>query len=128
MKATMYLVTGAIVGSVTGPNVTPESTGVSLWGDPDGIGVNVLYGVLPEDHNRQYVAEGEIVERPLLPVSVLDTTITVPEGTAFTVSGPASLSGTTPDGIIEFEFAEPGTYTVRLSLWPHQDAEVTLEG
>lgn len=76
----------------------------------------------------EYVVGGAINPRPLLPVSQVGNTLTVPSGTEFSVRGPVSLDGVAEDGVLEFEFAEPGTYTVTLKKWPYLDSEVTLEG
>ena len=80
----------------------------------------------------EYVVGGAINPRPLLPVSQVGNTLTVPSGTEFSVRGSVSLDGVAEDGVaedgvLEFEFAEPGTYTVVLRLFPYLDAEVTLE-
>jgi hypothetical protein len=73
-----------------------------------------------------YVASGNVVSRPLLPVEVSGKTIIVPSGTVFTVLSPR-MSGIATDGVLEFEFSEPGKYTVHLSNWPYRETEVILE-
>jgi hypothetical protein len=75
-----------------------------------------------------YVVSGQFVPRPEFPVSQFDNTLHVPPGTEFSVRGPASMAGVAADGLLEFEFAEPGTYTVTLRKFPYLDREVTLEG
>jgi len=75
-----------------------------------------------------YVVNGAVTPRPEMPVTVTGTTLNVPLGTEFSVRGPATAEGVSDDGVIEFEFAEPGTYTVLLRNFPYLDTEVTLEG
>lgn len=66
--------------------------------------------------------------RPEMPVTQDGNTLTVPPNTEFQVIGPAETSGVTEDGVLEFEFSEPGTYTIKLSNFPYLDTEVILEG
>lgn len=75
----------------------------------------------------QYVAGGQIVDRPQMPVAVNGTTLTAPIGASFNVTGPASASGVVDgSGEVEFVFSEPGEYTVRLRLFPYLPAEVVI--
>ena len=74
-----------------------------------------------------YVLNDTVLPRPALPVTQAGNTLTVPVGTEYFVLGPVFLDGVAEDGVLEFEFAEPGTYTVVLRLFPYLDAEVTLE-
>ena len=81
------------------------------------------------DHRYvHYVQNGVVVPRPVMPVSQAGNTLTVPTGTEFSVRGPASMDGVATDGVLEFAFVEPGTYTVTLRKFPYLDREVTLEG
>jgi hypothetical protein len=79
------------------------------------------------DDVTHYVVNGEVIPRPEFPISQLDDTLTVPIGTEFSIYGPVFISGVATDGILEFEFSEPGRYIIHLSLWPYKDAEVILE-
>jgi hypothetical protein len=80
------------------------------------------------DGLTDYVLNGAITPRPVMPLGQSGNTLTVPPGTAFTVSGPASAEGVATDGVLQFQFSEPGNYTVKLSLFPYLDREVTLVG
>jgi hypothetical protein len=80
------------------------------------------------DGLTDYVLDGEITPRPGMPVAVVGLTVTVPPGTEFEVLGPIPAHGVAVDGVLEFEFEEPGTYNVRFRQFPFLDAEVTLEG
>jgi len=105
-----------------GETPTEEAALMQADGDDQDVLLNV-----DADFN-QYVENGILAHRPSMPVSQIGTRLSVPPGTAFLVTGPATASGVTSDGVIEFEFSEPGTYTVVLKKWPYRDAEVTLEG
>ena len=74
-----------------------------------------------------YVLNGKITERPVLPVTQSGRTLTVPKNTRFSVRGPASAEGVCADGVLEFAFPEPGTYTVKLELFPYLDKEIRFE-
>jgi len=80
------------------------------------------------DDTTHYVLNGAVTLRPEMPVSQFGNALNVPPGTEFSVRGPASMDGVATDGTLEFEFAEPGTYTVTLRKFPFLDREVTLEG
>jgi len=79
------------------------------------------------DDRANYVLDNAIVPRPEMPVEVSGNTLSVPAGTEFSVRGPAFMSGIATDGVLEFEFSEPGRYTIHLANWPYRDAEVLLE-
>lgn len=72
------------------------------------------------------IVDEEFVAKEPLAFDIFDHTITVPINTQYTVTGPAHTNGITTDGIIELEFAEPGEYTIRLSLFPYLDHEVII--
>jgi hypothetical protein len=87
------------------------------------IGVSVLAGVGRD--TEHYVQNGVINPRPEMPITIDGNTLTVPINTTFKVNG---FQDVTTDGVLEFDFSEPGVYNVHLSLWPYKDVEVTLEG
>ena len=95
---------------------------------PHQLSLGEAYLQAEADDLKDYVADGVLTPRPELFYTVVGHRLTVPPNTEFSVRGPASLEGSTEDGVLEFEFAEPGTYTVTLRLFPYLDAEVTLEG
>ncbi len=105
-------------------------SGHLLEGDYDPETEGVLPATLSEREllHESYVLNDTVVSRPAFPVSQAGNTLTVPPSTEYFVRGPATAEGITEDGVLEFEFAEPGTYTVTLRLFPYLDAEVTLEG
>lgn len=105
-----------------GETPTEEAALMQADGDDQDVLLNV------DADFSHYVENGILAYRPGMPVSQRGTRLSVPPGTAFSVTGPATTSGVTSDGVIEFEFAEPGTYTVTLRLFPYLDAEVTLVG
>ena len=74
-----------------------------------------------------YVYQGEVTPRPEMPVQITNQTVTVPPSTEFNVRGPAELSGQADEtGVLEFEFDEPGEYTIELRCFPYLDKEITL--
>lgn len=72
------------------------------------------------------VSAESVVPRPDMPVEQSGYTLTVPAGTEYRVQGPAVAEGVTDEGELEFDFAEPGEYRVRLRKFPYLDAEVVL--
>jgi hypothetical protein len=105
---------------------------VSMSGDndldpklyPDWSVMDCGFNVSGASH---YVLNGKIVERPELPVTQSGQTLTVPKNTRFSVRGPAFAEGVCADGVLEFAFPEPGTYTVKLELFPYLDKEIQFE-
>ena len=81
------------------------------------------------DLNRYYfdLSTESVVPRPEMPVTQDGHTLTVPPSTEYEVRGPAFAAGTADtSGTLEFEFSDPGEYTVKLRLFPYLDAEVVL--
>lgn len=76
--------------------------------------------IAPDTH---YVKDGEIKERSVMPVIVNGKTITnIPEDARLVVRSELIIlaRGIVSDGIAELEFPEPGTYDVRLELFPYR--------
>ena len=77
------------------------------------------------DGNTMYVKDGQAVERPVMQPQVLGTAIAnLPIPCTLTVNGQQHECD---DGVADFEFDQPGTYTIAISSWPYIDAEVTVE-
>ena len=117
------IATGLVEAELGGADITEETL-------PAEHGYSEEYGFLygASWAPGTYVSDGSLVARPEMSVTQAGNTLTVPSGTEYFVRGPATAEGITEDGVLEFEFAEPGTYTVVLRLFPYLDAEVTLEG
>lgn len=62
-----------------------------------------------------------------MPDIVTGLSVEVPEGTRFRLLAPFFIEGQADEsGLLEFDFDEPGTYTVHLSHPRYIDTEVTL--
>lgn len=64
----------------------------------------------------------ELLNRPTMDVQVQGDTILCPVGAEVTVTGPVSGS-IISDGVVELVFDYPGTYKIRVSLFPYLDWE-----
>ena len=111
---------GRILRSGTCPAGT--ATGQAMEGEV------VLSGVAASDAlDFVDLSTESVVPRPEMPVTQSGQTLTVPPGTEYEVRGPAFVAGTADaTGTLEFEFADPGEYTVTLKLFPYLDAEVVI--
>jgi hypothetical protein len=87
-----------------------------------GDGQSVIERENPDHHDSNaYVMEGVITERPAMPATIDILTISdVPEGVVLTIEG---TDYTITDGTAELSFTLPGTYQVKLALWPYVDAQ-----
>ena len=123
-----------------------ESTGRPLWledanlgsvhdspvdHNQEGIAFIVVKGAASQDLAEKlsglYMKDGALASRPEMPLEVKQHIVTAPEGTEFSVQGPVKSAGTVDaTKTLEFEFDEPGEYTVKLSKFPYLDAEVVL--
>ena len=87
------------------------------------------------DTRNDYIKDGKITKRLVMPVIVDKTTITadtsdkatitkVPKGTKVIVAGVDQ--GTCDDGIVEINADFKGFYKVKLVCWPYLDKEITI--
>lgn len=74
---------------------------------------------------RHYVLDGGVVPRPELPAVITGSILRgVPSGASIRIGESVYEA----DGSeIELEFDHPGTYSLRITLWPYQDLELTHE-
>lgn len=73
----------------------------------------------------QYVLNGQLTERPVMPVTVTGQTLTgAPEGATISINGKAA--GVADGTDIELTFDLPGDYRVKAELFPYLDYEVTI--
>lgn len=89
------------------------------------------------DCSTHYVLSWTVIERPAMTLAAVPPTIAA-DGTdeveitgaivghAFTISGPVRASGVVPSDGLSFTTNVGGAYTVRLTGFPYQDAEVTF--
>lgn len=125
----VYSPQGRILRTVTCPEeLAPLQviTGESWMEAPEGAG-----------DAGYYVSEGRVVPRPEMPAAVdkpslqanalENATITGPEGAAVTVAGPYPGSGVMDADGIAFVTNYPGTYTVRMELFPYLPWEGKIE-
>lgn len=92
-----------------------------------GPGEDVIPG--EADDTTQYVDLDTlaVASKPEMSVTVDGTVVVAPPGVKFSVSGPAFTEGVADGtGTLQFNFDEPGEYTVRLELFPYLPAEVTI--
>lgn len=92
---------------------------------PDGPDEEVLLDI--EATFNDYVLNGAVTPRPEMPITQDGNTLTVPAETEFSIRSPVLAHGISDDGVLEFEFSEPGTYTILLIKWPYLDKEIILE-
>lgn len=112
--------TGKILGAAITP--TPD-----LQIPPEGAQQITLEDDQMLELENYYIQNSVLSLRPEMPMTINENIITVPPGTFFSVVGEAVAEGISEDGVLDFEFSEPGEYIVRLSLFPYLDKEVTLE-
>jgi hypothetical protein len=76
----------------------------------------------PDHHDgNAYVLEGVITERPAMPATIDGMAISsIPVGAVLTIE---SVDYTITDGEAELSFTLPGTYHVKLALFPYLDAQ-----
>lgn len=79
----------------------------------------------PVNADQHYVANGQVVKRPDIPMVLEGLRLKgVPAGAALGIEGQTY----TADGSeIELEFSHPGRFTITISKWPYRDQEVTIE-
>lgn len=80
-------------------------------------------GVSPDTH---YMKDGVPVERPTMQLAQSGRHIDgLPKPCVVTIN---SKSYTVPDGAVDLDLPQPGTYRVTLSAWPYRDTnlEVTI--
>lgn len=105
-------ITGRILGTYSGWAVSDFPPGTSVI---EGLPL----------HREQYVSGGRFVDRPASPVSMVGGTLVgVPAGAVVTIEGVEYIAD---DSEIEFEFAFPGRYVIRVSCWPFLDFETVYE-
>ena len=83
-----------------------------------------------------YVVDGVVRPRPVMPVMFDNATVPVgsevtftgiPAGANVRVSGPATDAFTVPDGELVMTFDVPGTYRVSIEKFPFRDFEATCD-
>jgi hypothetical protein len=83
--------------------------------------------------STHYVDDGDLVERPGMAASLDGYVLTAPVGATWRLTEPAlSLDETGAvggDGEVEFEFDDPGTYSLLVTNFPDRDftAEIEVE-
>jgi hypothetical protein len=109
--------TGRILGSISSDGILSDQASQGE-AEIEGIFDDTLY----------YILNGVAILRPPFPIVQIGNILTVPVDTEFSIVGPVAMEGIAETNTLDFEFSEPGTYTVTLRLFPYLDAEVTLEG
>jgi hypothetical protein len=83
-----------------------------------------------------YVVDGVVRPRPVMPVMFDNSTVPatsevtftgIPDGAKVRVSGPANDAFTVPDGELVMTFDVPGTYRVSIEKFPFRDFEATCD-
>lgn len=75
--------------------------------------------------SQQYVLDSMIVDRPRIPATFEGNLLRgIPEGATIVIEGSEYVADGTD---IELDFAYPGTYTIRATLWPYTDLELSYE-
>ena len=138
MKTYVLYSSDGAIGKIT---IVPIklSTPEEILGDLTSLSYMELDGARVITPSTEYVdvATKTIVPRPTLTPTISATSVPadgtttiditgLPNPTDFELEGPARASGTTTDGTLQLTFDTPGTYTLTLRAWPHQDYVVTL--
>ncbi|MBC7198137.1 MAG: hypothetical protein H5U32_02695 [Pseudomonas balearica] len=77
------------------------------------------------DFRFDYVLDGEVTKRPVMPLMVDQLTVTgFPAGSSVTVEDATYELG--QETSVTFSFDYPGSYLVRFCCWPYLDSEVEL--
>lgn len=107
-----------------------ENTGTAIPGTTEEafahMGLPVILNLESMVHwDTHYIADGQPVERTALEIGVSGMSlIGVPPGATVTIEGQDYEA----DGsAIELEFDLPGTYTVKVALWPHLPWSTQIE-
>ena len=94
-------------------------------------GEKIIEGIA--DQKEQYIQNGEIVNRPQMPITINQTTVhadntdtiiisNIPTGATMIIEREVY---TIDDGVAELTFENPGTYRIMIEKFPYKD--VTLE-
>lgn len=97
-------------------------------------GEAVIEAAQPVSWKTHYVADGEIIERPEMALSVTKTDISADGTDSAIITGlpsPASVTLNSEtydvlDGVIEITVEAPGVYAVKCTAWPYRDKEITV--
>lgn len=98
-----------------------------------GAGESLIAG--RADDLTQYVNGGIIIDRPTMPgglsapvITTADTAmLAAQEGASVEITGPVNGTATLDADGLEISSDIPGTYTIKVTLFPYLDAEYTLE-
>lgn len=86
-------------------------------------GQSFLVGLAHGD--THYIAEGQVLPRPKLQVSLEGTQLRgVPSGATILIQG---YEYTADGSDIELEFAYPGKYSISITFWPYQEKTLEIE-
>lgn len=116
-----------------GTIISCPETMVDIQNIPDGGGY--VSGVFDERAYYVDVASCTVTTRPTMTASIDKLTmqhtetaiLTGPEGAEVTITGPVSGAEILDANGLEISSDIPGTYTIKVSLFPYLDAEYTLE-
>jgi len=87
------------------------------------IGLPYVEGDYGSGH---YVVDGQVLPRPACPAGLDGSALTnVPAGSVIRING---QDYDCPDGgTVDLEFDQPGTYSIRVTGWPHLDGAFDYE-
>lgn len=101
------------------------------WGDLSPhtflcqINPNYVYAPFPVIPERQFVDEGVIKDRPIMPVRREGMRFyDLPQSCEVLINDQSYL---VENGELELSLPQPGIYAVRFRAWPYQDVEIQLE-
>ena len=100
----------------------------TIRGDESAIGINrELYPCVDGEYDAAcyYVDTGRVVSRPPCPAQLTGHTLVALPVPCWIEIGEHTYPCIEPTA--ELEFDQPGTYTVRVTSWPYQDKEFTVE-
>ena len=103
--------------------------------DQDYSGQGLSLAAIASSPNTQYISNNMLLERPDMGCLISATEVLANSTASATISNvPVGAEafinrtniGVVNDGTLELTFDEPGTYTVRLELFPYLDTEFTI--
>jgi hypothetical protein len=114
-------------GEIKGLGIAPSEESALLQIEGNDAGLDILLDT--EATFTDYVSNGMVIPRPEMPMVQNGSILTVPSNTSFIVKylNEILMEDVTADGILEFEFSEPGNYEISLTRFPYLDGKVTLE-